>query len=89
MDIMEYGWAIPGIGGADMVIVRLVQLSPGGGTPGMAIPIRGGTEIIGGAVTRLGPLPSSVLTSSLLVIPKRIQPIFLFFHERKNILNDF
>jgi hypothetical protein len=51
VDTMHNGWAILGIGGMDMVIgvVGTTVARAGGGTPGMAIPIRGGTEIIGGA----------------------------------------
>jgi hypothetical protein len=45
------GWANPGIGGADMVIgvAGTAFGLAGGGIPGIAIPIGGGTEIIGGA----------------------------------------
>jgi hypothetical protein len=48
---LHNGWAIPGIGGTDMVIggAGTTVALAGGGIPGMVIPIGGGTEIIGGA----------------------------------------
>jgi hypothetical protein len=53
---LHNGWAIPGIGGMDMVIGAagtMVALA-GGGMPGMAILIGGGAEIIGGAGYQAG-----------------------------------
>jgi hypothetical protein len=91
MDIMDplelvvNGWAIHGIGGTDMVIgeagttVALV----GGGIPGMVIPGGGGTEIIGEAGYPVG-APSLVRTDhTTIVIPKRIQPISIFYTNVK------
>jgi hypothetical protein len=51
MELVVNGWAIPGIGGADMVIgeAGTTDALAGGGIPGMVIPGGGGTEIIGGA----------------------------------------
>jgi hypothetical protein len=51
MELVVNGWAIPGIGGTDMVIggAGTTVALAGGGIPGMAIPIGGGPEIIGGA----------------------------------------
>jgi len=54
--IYTSGWAILGVGGADMVIGEAggTAALAGGGIPGMVIRIGGGTEIIGG---HWGPFP--------------------------------
>jgi hypothetical protein len=48
---LHNGWAIPGIGGTDMVIgeAGTAVTLDGGGVHGIAIPMDGGTDIIGGA----------------------------------------
>lgn len=62
----------------DMVIgwVGTMVALAGGGIPGMAIPIGGGTEIIGEAGTGA---PSLIRTDPTTIgYSDRIQPIFLF-----------
>ena len=63
MELVANGWAIPGIGGTDMVIgeAGTTVTLDGGGIPGMAIPGGGGQEIIGEAGYPVG-APSLVRT---------------------------
>jgi hypothetical protein len=63
MELVVNGWAIPGIGGTDMVIgeAGTTVALDGGGIPGMAIPGGGGQEIIGEAGYPVG-APSLVRT---------------------------
>ena len=75
MELVVNGWAIPGIGGADMVIggAGTTVALAGGGIPGTVIHGGGGTEIIGGAGYPAG-VPSLVSSD--------LTTIFLFFYER-------
>ncbi len=82
MDTMESvvnGWAIHGIGGADMVIGEAgstVALA-GGGILGMVIPGGGGTEIIGGAGYPVGD-PSLVRTDRTTIGNSEEDSTYLF-----------
>jgi hypothetical protein len=86
MELVVNGWAIPGIGGTDMVIgeagttVALV----GGGIPGMVIPGGGGTEIIGEAGYPVG-APSLVRTDPTTIGNSEEDPTsFIFFMNVKS-----
>jgi hypothetical protein len=80
MELVVNGWAIPGIGGADMVIGEAgtaVALA-GGGIPGMVIPGGGGTEIIGEAGYPIG-APSLVRTDTITIGNSKEDSTYLLF----------
>jgi hypothetical protein len=73
------GWVIPGIDGTDMVIGEagtMVALA-GDGIPGMAIPIGGGTEIIGGAGYPAG-TPTLIHTDPTIIGNSEQDSTYLF-----------
>jgi hypothetical protein len=82
---LHNGWAIPGIGGTDMVIggAGTTVALPGGGIPGIAIPIGGGTEIIGGAGYTAG-VPTLIRTDPTTIGNSEEDSTYLFiFYEPK------
>ena len=92
MDTMDmvHGWAIPGIGGADMVIgaAGTTVAQAGGGIPGMAIPGGGGTETIGGDGYQAG-APTLVRTDPDSIDNSRGFNLSFYFFMNVKCLNDF